>query len=394
MEDLIYTRKEQETRREFMKKSIVGSGILISGGIALPGCSRQVMPTGMYGIGRDISIRENRRATRRDKSIVSFLPGKDVRQATLDSLAPLKETVVRDIQGKQVVIKPNTGVIGEDSRHEVADVNQLRAILDFLKPIYDRQVIISEGTASQAISIMPGYELFGYTDLEREYNCKLVDANDLPTTTAWILAGYHRPQPINLISLYLDPAVYIISACKLKTSGGVLVTLSIKNMAMGTPKCHYQLNKNKDSGAATRGINEKSKMHGDIGSKQGRELSYNIFTVAQLGAHADLAVLDGVVGADGNGPWNADPLEHGVVVASNDVVAADRLGSALMDVDYDYLVYLQWCAQAGIGLDNLDECEYHGPDWRPHVKKYRLNKSADRQIEWIHELRENLKKEV
>jgi len=390
MEDMIYSKSERETRRRFMKKSMVGvSGIALSG-LMIPGCS-QNLPAGMRQIGRKEALEKKQRPmAKKDESILSFIPGKDTRDAAYNSLKPLENTVARDIQGKQVVIKPNLGVIGPEHHHEVTDVNQLRGILDFLKPMYNRQIIVAEGSASQSISMKLGFEEYGYTALEREYNVKLVDANDLPTTTKFILAGYLRPQPINIIDLYLDPDVYLISACHLKPSGGAIVTLSIKNIAMGAPKCHYKLNKFGLNEKPTPGLNEKSKMHGGIGSKQGRELSYNIFTVATMGAHADLAVLDGVMAAEGNGPWNADPIEHGVAVASNDCVAADRLGSELMGVDYDYLLYIQWCAQAGIGRDDLSDVTYIGPDYKPYIKKYRLNKSYERQIEWIHELRENL----
>ncbi|MBT4482999.1 MAG: DUF362 domain-containing protein, partial [Candidatus Latescibacteria bacterium] len=298
---------------------------------------------------------------------------------------------------KQVVIKPNAGVVGPQHRHEVTDVNQLRGILDFLKPIYDKQVIVAEGSASQAVSMQYGFEEYGYTALKREYNVKLSDANDLPFSTRWILAGYHRPQPINLIDLYFDSDVYLISPCRMKTSGGVLLTLSIKNITMGSPVCHYKRNKGGKPVdlklvKAPRGVNEKAKMHGGLGSMVGRELSYNIFTVASMGAHPDLAVLDGVVGADGNGPWNADPVEHGVAIASNDCVAADRLATELMGVDYDNLPYIQWCAQAGIGRDDLSDVDYIGQDYRPHIKKYRLNSRHELQTKWIRDLNEKLKK--
>ncbi len=296
-----------------------------------------------------------------------------------------------------MVIKPNAGVIGPQHHHEVADVNQIRGILDFLKPIYDRRrIVLAEGSASQAVSMRYGFEEYGYTALVREYNIKLTDANDLPSSTRWILAGYHRPQPINLIDLYFDPDVYLISACRMKTSGGVLNTLSIKNIAMGSPVCHYKRNKGGKPVdlklvKAPRGVNEKAKMHGGPGSMVGRELSYNIFTVASMGAYADLAVIDGVVGADGNGPWSADPIEHGVAIASNDCVTADRLASELMGIDYDNLPYIQWCAQAGIGRDDLSAVDYIGPDYRPHIKKYRLNSRHELQTKWIRDLNEKLK---
>lgn len=110
--------------------------------------------------------------------------------------------------------------------------------------------------------------------------------------------------------------------------------------------------------------------------------------MANLGVYPDLTVLDGVVGAEGNGPWNATPIEHGVALASNDCVAADRVGAELMGVDYSDLIYLQWCAQAGIGRDELANVTFLGEDYRKHITKYRLNRNADSQRKWIYELRE------
>ena len=46
---------------------------------------------------------------------------------------------------------------------------------------------------------------------------------------------------------------------------------------------------------------------------------------------------------------------------------------------------------AGIGRDDLSEVTYFGPDYHPHIKKYRLNANAENQTRWIRELKENLK---
>jgi len=378
-----------------MKRTMLGVTAASFGGGIISGCSRPLSGMRSGVTGGSQSTGRTGIVERNEKSELSFVVETDVREAAYRSLLPLSDTVAAAIGNRRVVIKPNAGVIGPEHRHEVADVNQLRGILDFLKPLHDREIIVAEGTAAQAVSMSYGYVEYGYTALEKEYNVRLVDANDLPTTTKWILAGYHRPQPINVINLYLDPDVFLISACRLKTSGGVLVTLSIKNIAMGSPVCHYRRNRNRKprdllERVEPRGLNEKANMHGGLGSKQGRELSYNIFTLAAMGIHPDLAVLDGVVGGEGNGPWSADPIEHGVALASNDCVAADRIASELMGVDYDYLQYMQWCAKAGIGRDDPGEVKYYGPDYKPYIKQYRLNANWERQVEWIHELRENM----
>ncbi len=324
--------------------------------------------------------------TESGKSVLSFVASKNTREAAHLALKSMQETVVRAIGNKRVVIKANVGCPQGDHRHECTDVEQLRGILDFLKPIHDQQVVIAEGAAAQACSVQLGYERYGYLPIEKEYNVKLIDSNDLPVTRTWIRAGQNFPRPIHIIDLFLDHDVYLISACRLKTSGGVIVTLSVKNVVMGAPICHYR--SHFGGPAAPPEINEKAWMHGGPGSVHGRELAYNIFTVANLGVYPDLTVLDGVVGAEGNGPWNATPIEHGVALASNDCVAADRVGAELMGVDYSDLMYLQWCAQAGIGRDDLANVTFLGEDYRKHITKYRLNRSADSQRKWIYELRE------
>ena len=177
--------------------------------------------------------------------------------------------------------------------------------------------------------------------------------------------------------MFLDPDNYVISATRLKTAGGVIVTLSMKNVIMGSPICHYK----RKNGVK----NEKSRMHGGKGNKRGRELSFNLFQVAMKGAVPDLAVLDGVVGAEGNGPWNATPIEHGVAIASTDPVACDRLGAELMGVDYSELKYLQWCAQGGIGEDDLGKIKVVGLNYKDYVVKYKLHEQVDKQREWIYD---------
>ena len=83
----------------------------------------------------------------------------------------------------------------------------------------------------------------------------------------------------------------------------------------------------------------------------------------------------------------AAPLRH---ESYGQFVAADRLASELMGVDYEYLPYIQWCARAGIGTDDLNDTVYHGPNYKPYIKNYRLNANADNETELIRELKEKL----
>lgn len=311
-------------------------------------------------------------------SSVTLVPGEDTREATYQSLKPLEKEIAEAIGDKQVVLKANAGVAAKETVCCSSDVNQLRGILDFLKPIYDKQVIIGEGIAAQGISVFESYKNCNYFPLEKEYNAKLVDLNDQPTTEKWIREGIHRPMPINIINTYLDPNVYLISATRLKPHNAVIITLSLKNVVMGSPICYYKRK-------VKEGQNEKSKMHGGRGQVLGRELSYNLYLVASMGVQPDLAVLDGVVGAEGDGPWGATPVEGGVALASTDWLAADRIAVELMGADYSEIKYLNWCGEARMGEDDLSKIRINGPDYKKYVVKYKLNKTADQQRAWIYE---------
>ncbi|HDY87410.1 MAG TPA: DUF362 domain-containing protein [bacterium] len=378
MDNIDFTPSGHTKRRIFLKNTMLGIAGITLGTTRMMSCASQ----------SNTSFPSDKRNTiKTGKSIVSFVTGNDTRDAAYRSLKPLEDEIMKAIGNKQVVIKVNAGVAKKKHRHESTDVEQIRGILDFFKPVYDNQIIIAEGVATPACSVFIGYENYEYMALEKEYNVKLIDTNDQPTTTKWILAGYHRPQSINIINTFLEPNVYLISACRLKPHGSVIVTLSVKNVVMGSAVCHYKLN---TTGKDNPKLCEKTRMHGGAGSKLGRELSYNIFSVADMGVYPDLSVLDGVVAAEGNGPWNATPLEHGVAIASNDCIAADRVGAELMGIDYSELMYLQWCAQAGIGQDDLTKVELIGQDYKRHVLKYKLNKNIEEQRQWIYELRKNL----
>ncbi|MFC1550995.1 DUF362 domain-containing protein [Candidatus Latescibacterota bacterium] len=308
------------------------------------------------------------------KSDVSFEVNTDIREATIQALKPFERKVKKDIGDKQVIIKVNAGLASPEHAMYSTHADQIRGILDFLAPIHDKKITIAEGTAGSQVSAFIGFENYGYMPLEKEYNVKIIDANDQPFTLKYIRTAKHHPIKLNVIDMYMDPDVYLISAAKMKTHNAVVGTYSLKNVVMGAPVCHYK-----------KKINEKSKMHGGVDSSGGRELSYNMFLLTQMGVYPDLSVIDGVEAIEGDGPWGGEIVEHGVTIASTDFVAADRLCTDLMGIDPKYMKYLEWCEYAGMGNFNMSNIKVNGPDYKDHIIKYRLNKNVEGQVAWIHE---------
>ncbi|MFC1608219.1 DUF362 domain-containing protein, partial [Candidatus Latescibacterota bacterium] len=341
-------------RRNFIKGLSAGVAGIAAGGLGLSGCTRQIVSGNAAGLHRRAGIKTG-------SGNVSFTTGSDQRETAYQVLKPLQSAIERDIGDKQVVIKINSGQVGKDLWLNATDPKWVQGILDFLKPIYDRTVIVAESTAAGAQSTLTGFENYGFMPLLKEYDAKFVDLNDRPTKQMWIQNDKQHPLDINIIDTFLDPNIYMISATRLKAHNCVVATLALKNVVMAAPINHYRQKEQK-------GRNEKPKMH--QGGNRG--LSHNMFRLAAMGIQPDLAVLDGVVGMEGDGPVRGTAIEQGVAVASTDWLAADRIGVELMGMDYDEVKYLHWCSDAGMGQDDLAKIKIIGPDYKPHVTTYKL----------------------
>ncbi len=88
MESIIFSEKERETRRKFMKKSMFGVSAAFLGGLMSHGCTtkqRTVAPSPRRSIALG---RSQRPLEKNDKSCLSFITGSDTRDAAYKSLNP------------------------------------------------------------------------------------------------------------------------------------------------------------------------------------------------------------------------------------------------------------------------------------------------------------------
>ena len=362
-----------DSRRGFITRSLTaGAGV---GTMLASGCAVRPVERTAYigGSGKSRIVG--------DRSRVVIAQSHDRREAAFQSLLPFRDEVAAAIGNRRVVVKINAGVPVEGTRKCSTYPDQLRGILDFLRGFHDREIIVAEGVAGQAVSAFTGFELYGLLPLEKEYRgVRFVDANDTPYSTKYIRSWQNQPIPINIIDMYLDPSVYLISAARMKTHNAVVATLSLKNVVMGSPVCHY-----KNTSIPTFQRNEKARMHGNRGSwdNVGEELSYNLVRIALEGVQPDLAVIDGVTAIEGNGPWGGEVVEHGVSIAGTDFVAADRVCAELMGINPAYLKYLEWCGEAGMGNWDIGRIDVAGARIQDLAREYRLHEDIATQIKWM-----------
>ena len=340
------------SRREFLKRLFIGSaGLAI--GFPVRRHDTPVLPLKL------------------SPSTIYFRTGSDRRQMIYDVLLPLEETVKSSMGNRQIIIKPNFVVSGRPLC--ATHVDATRGVLDFLKRITDRQIIIAESPASA--DAMRCFDQYGYNALKKEYGVQLVDLNAEPTIEVGNIAqsdgGVTR---VRIIRALLDKNNYVISVSLPKTHDTVVATLTTKNIIMASPL------------KLGREENDKVKMHGGrMGAQFGEYLTKNMFLLADK-LLPDLAVLDGFEGMEGNGPVIGSSVQHRVALAGTDSIAVDAIGIKLMGIEPRYLQYLKWCGDAGLG--NFDESQINvvGPNLSKFIKKYKPHDTFQTQIEWIRKI--------
>jgi len=160
---------------------------------------------------------------------VSLIKGENRREIIRASLDLIADDIRQRLSSKQPVIKPN--FVSPTIQLASSHVDQMRGILDFLTSIYRGTIIIAEASCYDT---KEAYANFGYPDLLREYDVRLVDLNDGPFKNITVSCGNGRTLTLRAARLLLDRSAYIISAAKMKTHDTVVVSLSVKNLAMGS----------------------------------------------------------------------------------------------------------------------------------------------------------------
>ena len=304
------------------------------------------------------------------RSTVSIVQGDNRRKMIYESLIAIDDQIRPKLKRKKsVVIKPNNVSTTIQLAATHADV--FRGILDYLAPRFKGPIYFAESSAGNT---WDGFENFKYTTVATEYKSQKVSLIDLNEEAKYIvlpLVDFDvHVVPVRLAARLFDPDAFIISAAMLKTHNLAIATLSMKNMVLGAPL--HQAPKE-----ATR-WNDKRRYHVGV-----RQSLYNFFLTAQkMQPYWGLAVIDGYEGMEGNGPSMGTPVPSRIAIAATDFIAADRVGVEAMGIDANWLGWLKYSGEVGLGQWDLSKIDIRGPQIAAVQKKYRLHPDTERQLKW------------
>jgi uncharacterized protein (DUF362 family) len=247
------------------------------------------------------------------------------------------------LTGKTVVIKPNLVWKATADTGITTDPQVVRALVDLALAGGAAHIRIVESGPAGALFADCGYDTV-FNSYILSGKVTLVNLNAESTTLTGVPGNGLAYAAIRMPDLLMGQDVFFISVPKLKTHMHTLVTLSLKNL-MGLPKIEvYRL----------AGEEWRFAMHR-------RGISQVIVDI-NLTRPIDFAVVDGIVGMDGNGPIAGNRVDVGVVLAGKNALAVDRACLEATSLPQASALHLTYAAQQGLGPASTDEITKLG-DW-------------------------------
>jgi uncharacterized protein (DUF362 family) len=306
----------------------------------LRGAGAAAVAAGAVGVGLRLRPEE------RPWDAAAFAPPGAARAAVLRAssydgdLTGLLEAGLRDIgadvRGASVLLKPN--LVEYDPGTTInTDPRVVAAAVEAFRRVGARAVTVGEGPGHRR-DTMYVVERSGLADALRAVDAPFVDLNVDDVREVRLPSRY-----TSLGSLWLPAAVtdadVVVSMPKMKTHHWAGITLSLKNCFGCVPSRIYGWPKN-------------------VLHYAGLEAA--ILDVAAA-VRPDLAIVDGIVAMEGNGPISGEPVPLGALVVSDDPVAADVVAARIMGMDPERVDYL---VEAGrfLGQGDPDRIEQRGED--------------------------------
>jgi uncharacterized protein (DUF362 family) len=252
-------------------------------------------------------------------SSVSIVKAPAYDQSVYDIVRRLVTAHVGDVRGKRILLKPNLVEFEPGSCINTHPI-LVHAAYEAFQALGAAHVTIAEGPGHRR-NTLDLADAAGYFHTVPGFEDKFVDLNLDEVTRVRPEKQFSRINKLYLPNSVLG-ADLLVSMPKLKTHHWAGATLSMKNLFGTVPSGIYGWPKNVLHWA---GIDE---------------------SIADLhGAYPrQFAIVDGIIGMEGNGPIQGTPKHAGVLVAGTDPAAVDSTCCRIMKIDPLQIQYLRLTA--------------------------------------------------
>ncbi len=266
-----------------------------------------------------------------------------------DVLAGVREVWQRlgnpSLRGMRVVLKVNlVGYVPGPPAN--TDPRVVEAVIALCREQGAREVVVAEGPAFTRDSL-PVLRQTGLADVLSRVNAGFVDLNYDDLRVVRLAGSYSSLEALSLPVTVLD-ADCVISLPKMKTHHWAGLTLSMKNLFGTVPAIRYGWPKNV--------------LHQAGISSMILDLCDSI--------RPQYAIVDGIVGMEGDGPLLGTAVPSGLLVGGRDLVAVDATCARLMGFDPASVSYLADAQTVGLGWIDPARIEVRGERLSEVARQY------------------------
>ncbi|RPH52118.1 MAG: DUF362 domain-containing protein [Desulfobacteraceae bacterium] len=326
------------TRRKFLK---VAGATAVSGAVIAAGAAAEGIIPGYFTGNREL----------RASVFIASVSGYDqnIRKVILSGF---RELGIRTevIKGKRILLKPNLVKPQKHLEHIYTHPLVIRGAVEAFLSMGAAEVFVAEASGHGRDSFID-LEESGLADILYEDRIPFVDLNE-----SSVVKARNQGQTSQLEYFYFPEEIYkadiVVSMPKMKTHHWAGVTLSMKNMFGVMPGIVYGWPKNLLHWA---GINE---------------CIYDINATFK----PQLAIVDGIVGMEGDGPIMGDPIRSNVIIMGLNSPAVDATCTRIMGIEPNKIRYLKY-ASGKIGPISEAEIEQRGETVTGVQKYFKLIES-------------------
>jgi len=223
----------------------------------------------------------------------------------------------QELKGKRILLKPNLVETASGAPHINTHPLVLRGAIEAFLKLGASAVMVAEGPGHRRDTLAV-YEESGLADVLTEDH---IPFHDLNYITGYDLPNAGRQSRLKTLTFpgLFREVDWVVSVAKMKTHHWAGVTLSMKNLFGVMPGIYYGWPKN---------VLHRVGIENSI-------LDIN----ATLKPH--FAIVDGIVGMEGDGPIMGDPKRVGVVVMGRNLAAVDATCCRIMGIDPYQVSYLE-----------------------------------------------------
>lgn len=290
-----------------------------------------------------------------------FIAGKYTR---LDSdIAVIKEAVAKAVklsigsldaiikEGDIVLIKPNLAFQAPPESFAVVDPRTVEAVTAYVKENSKAAKVFVGDNPSLGMHVgraKPAFEVSGMEEAARLGGADDVIYFDETETIPVDVPGAKIFKKATVFKPFLDADV-VINLPKMKVHLAGTVTLGLKNWNGIIPNVHPN-----DQQQGAHRI--------DLGQKMA-----DLYKIRK----ADLTIVDGIIGMEGQGPHAGSPIEMNLIVAGTDTVAVDAVTCSIMGFDPMEIPAIRCAGTEELGEIDLKKIDVVGESVESVMKHFK-----------------------